>query len=153
VKRADSYYVQFCISVDRTEILPATGNTIGLDVGLKSFYTDSNGTEIENPKFYRAGEVKRVATLLKKQKGKCTFCGNYFKDGDSLEVDHIIPKSRGGKNEYKNWQLLHRHCHDPKTASDGSSGNKSTCNSGKPKPPSIPETYFWIDDMLVTTCY
>ena len=58
VKRADCYYVQFCISVDRTEVLPATGNTIGLDVGLKSFYTDSNGLEVENPKFYRAGEVK-----------------------------------------------------------------------------------------------
>jgi putative transposase len=58
VKRADGYYVQFCISVDRTEILPATGNTIGLDVGLKSFYTDSNGLEVENPRFYRAGEMK-----------------------------------------------------------------------------------------------
>jgi len=58
VKRADGYYVQFCISVDRTEVLPATGNTIGLDVGLKSFYTDSNGLEVENPKFYRTGEVK-----------------------------------------------------------------------------------------------
>ena len=58
VKRADGYYVQFCISVDRTEMLPATGNTIGLDVGLKSFYTDSNGLEVENPKFYRAIEVK-----------------------------------------------------------------------------------------------
>jgi putative transposase len=58
VKRADGYYVQFCISVDRTEILPATGKTIGLDVGLKSFYTDSNGLEVENPKFYRTGAVK-----------------------------------------------------------------------------------------------
>jgi putative transposase len=58
VKRADGYFVQFCISVDRTEILPATGNTIGLDVGIASFYTDSNGLEVENPKFYRAGEVK-----------------------------------------------------------------------------------------------
>ena len=36
----------------------ATGNTIGLDVGLKSFYTDSNGLEVENPRFYRVGEVK-----------------------------------------------------------------------------------------------
>lgn len=84
----------------------------------------------------------RVATLLKKQKGKCTFCGNYFKDGDSLEVDHIIPKSIGGKNEYKNWQLLHRHCHDTKTASDGSSGTKSNCNSVKPKPPVEAEHWF-----------
>jgi putative transposase len=58
VKRADGYYVQFCISVERTEVLPATGNTIGLDVGLTSFYTDSNGVEIENPRFYRTGEVK-----------------------------------------------------------------------------------------------
>jgi putative transposase len=58
VKRADGYYVQFCISVERTENLPACGKTIGLDVGLKSFYTDSNGVEIENPRFYRTGEVK-----------------------------------------------------------------------------------------------
>ncbi len=66
VKRADGYYVQFCIAVGRTEILPATGSTIGLDVGLKSFYTDSNGLELENPKFYRAGEVKmrRVQRLV-----------------------------------------------------------------------------------------
>jgi RNA-directed DNA polymerase len=37
-----------------------------------------------------------------------------------MEVDHILPISRGGKDEYKNLQLLHRHCHDNKTASDGS---------------------------------
>ena len=37
-----------------------------------------------------------------------------------MEIDHIIPKSRGGKKEYKNLQLLHRHCHDDKTARDGS---------------------------------
>ncbi len=60
----------------------------------------------------------RVATLLKKQKGKCTHCGMYFKDGDVLEVDHKIPKSKGGKDEYKNLQMLHRHCHDQKTAND-----------------------------------
>ncbi|MBA2749267.1 MAG: group II intron reverse transcriptase/maturase, partial [Tatlockia sp.] len=77
----------------------------------------------------------RVATLLKKQKGKCAHCGNYFKDGDSTEVDHIVPTSIGGKNAYNNWQLLHRHCHDKKTATDGSLGTKSSCNSAKPKPP------------------
>ncbi len=60
----------------------------------------------------------RVATLLKKQKGKCAHCGMYFKDGDVLEVDHKIPKSKGGKDEYKNLQMLHRHCHDQKTTND-----------------------------------
>ena len=33
-----------------------TGKTIGLDVGLKEFYTDSNGHTAPNPKFYRTGE-------------------------------------------------------------------------------------------------
>jgi RNA-directed DNA polymerase len=37
-----------------------------------------------------------------------------------MEVDHIIPKSKGGRDEYKNLQLLHRHCHDEKTCFDGS---------------------------------
>jgi len=60
------------------------------------------------------------AYLLKAQKGKCGHCGLTFKDGDLLETDHIIPKSRGGNNSLKNKQLLHRHCHDIKTASDGS---------------------------------
>jgi RNA-directed DNA polymerase len=64
----------------------------------------------------------RVATLLKTQKGKCTYCGLYFREGDVLEVDHIIPRSKGGRDEYKNLQILHRHCHDRKTADDGSVG-------------------------------
>jgi RNA-directed DNA polymerase len=62
----------------------------------------------------------RMATLLKRQKGKCNHCGLYFKDGDLVEIDHVIPKSLGGKDEYTNLQALHRHCHDTKTASDGS---------------------------------
>lgn len=93
----------------------------------------------------------RVAKLIKRQKGKCTLCDNYFKDGDSIEVDHIIPKSKGGRESYDNWQLLHRHCHDTKTVNDGSLGNKSSCKSAKPKPPVEPNSLVWENDMLVTT--
>jgi RNA-directed DNA polymerase len=79
---------------------------------------------------------KRVANLMKRQKGKCTRCGLYFKGEDVLEVDHIVPKSEGGKDQYKNYQLLHRHCHHEKTAEDtkrqrenkqGSAGKSSVC--------------------------
>jgi RNA-directed DNA polymerase len=62
----------------------------------------------------------RVAKLMLKQKGKCNHCGLYLTDTDLIEVDHIIPKSLGGKDEYKNLQLLHKHCHDYKTSRDGS---------------------------------
>jgi putative transposase len=56
VKRADGYYVQFCISVDRAEVISPTKSTIGLDMGLNHFYTDSNGEQVENPRFYRKAE-------------------------------------------------------------------------------------------------
>jgi len=61
---------------------------------------------------------KREANLLKRQKGKCAHCGLYFREEDVLEVDHVVPKSRGGRDTYSNFQLLHRHCHDTKTAND-----------------------------------
>lgn len=61
---------------------------------------------------------KRVAILLRRQEGKCAWCGLYFKDEDLPEIDHVLPKSQGGKDCYTNWQLLHRHCHDKKTARD-----------------------------------
>ncbi|NEQ53715.1 MAG: transposase, partial [Leptolyngbya sp. SIO3F4] len=72
VRRADGYYCQFCIKVDRSEPLEPKGNTIGLDVGLESFYTDSNGYKEENPRFYRKAKKKRKRLnrrLSKKVKG------------------------------------------------------------------------------------
>lgn len=61
---------------------------------------------------------KRVAVLPQQQQGKCSWCGLFFQDDDVLEVDHILPLSQGGKDSYTNWQLLHRHCHDCKSAED-----------------------------------
>jgi RNA-directed DNA polymerase len=62
---------------------------------------------------------QRVALLLKRQKGKCAYCQLFFKDRDLLEIDHQIPRSQGGQDEFNNLQLLHRHCHDVKSAHDG----------------------------------
>ncbi len=76
------------------------------------YWSTRRGQDIEAP--------TRVAKLLKKQKGKCPYCGQYFTSNDLLEVDHIIPRSQGGKDEYKNLQLLHAHCHDLKSRYDGS---------------------------------
>jgi 5-methylcytosine-specific restriction endonuclease McrA len=52
------------------------------------------------------------------------------RDGDVWEVDHIIPKSLGGKNWDNNLQLLHRHCHDTKTGLDGSLNLGRTYDKG-----------------------
>ena len=60
----------------------------------------------------------RKAKLLKLQKGKCPWCGLSFQEWDVIEEDHIIPSALSGKDEYKNLQLLHRHCHDERTVLD-----------------------------------
>ncbi|MBE9201216.1 MULTISPECIES: RNA-guided endonuclease TnpB family protein [unclassified Nodularia (in: cyanobacteria)] len=76
VKRADGVYVQFCIDVNRSQNIEPTGNTVGLDVGLKEYYTDSDGTMVENPKFLRVGEKvlkrsqRRVSRKVKGSKNR-----------------------------------------------------------------------------------
>ncbi|MHC5720036.1 MAG: RNA-guided endonuclease TnpB family protein, partial [Nostoc sp.] len=76
VKRADGVYIQFCIDVDRSEGVASrredinpTGKTVGLDVGLKEYYTDSDGTMVENPKFLRIGEkvLKRLGRRVSRR--------------------------------------------------------------------------------------
>jgi putative transposase len=72
VRRADGYYCQFCIDVEVSDIQPNTDNEIGLDVGIESFYTDSNGHQEANPKFLRKAEksVKHAQRrIYKKKKG------------------------------------------------------------------------------------
>jgi putative transposase len=72
VRRADGYYCQFAVDVECVDIQPLTGQEIGLDVGLESFYTDSNGHQELNPKFLRKAEVsikKSQRQIYKKVKG------------------------------------------------------------------------------------
>jgi putative transposase len=76
VKRADGVYVQFCIDVDRSEDINPTSKIVGLDVGLKEYYTDSDGTMVENPKFLLRSEKvlkrsqRRVSRRLKGSKNR-----------------------------------------------------------------------------------
>jgi len=58
IRRADGYYAQFCIDQERLEDCTSTGQVIGLDGGLESFFTDSNGQKVENPRFLRKSERK-----------------------------------------------------------------------------------------------
>ena len=132
----DSPFPTYLISHSDTEIkrfVKVKGDASPYDGNLV-YWSTRRGKHPEMP--------TRTAFLLKKQKGKCNWCELYLRDGDVIELDHIIPKSKGGKDEYKNWQLLHRHCHDKKTSIDGS--------LDKPfKPVKLPSNYRWENDMLV----
>jgi putative transposase len=72
VRRADGYYCQFAVDVEGVDIQPKTGKEIGLDVGLESFYTDSNGHHEPNPKFLKTADfdIKHAQRqIYKKKKG------------------------------------------------------------------------------------
>ena len=72
VKRADGYYGQFAVQAERRIEHALTNRAVGIDVGLKSYYTDSDGKIVENPRHYRKAEnrLKRLhRQLSRKQKG------------------------------------------------------------------------------------
>ena len=76
VKRADGYYIQFSVQAERTIEPVSTGSVVGIDMGLKVFYADSNGNRVENPRHYRRAEKKikqlhrRVSKKQKKSKNR-----------------------------------------------------------------------------------
>lgn len=61
---------------------------------------------------------KRQRKLIRAQNGICPNCNTPFLMDSVVEVDHIIPRSKGGKDVYSNLQLLHKHCHIIKTRKD-----------------------------------
>lgn len=114
-------------------------------IKVKSYASPYNGDSVywssrmgKNPLM-----SSKKAKLLKSQRGKCNFCSLMFRQDDVLEVDHIIPKFKGGTDYYKNLQVLHRHCHDKKTAIDGS--HELTF-----KPAKLPQGWYWEEGMLIT---
>jgi putative transposase len=72
VKRATGYYVQFAVKTDRQMAHEPTGKQVGIDVGLKAYYTDSDGQTVANPRYLRKAEqrLKRLHRRKdRKQKG------------------------------------------------------------------------------------
>jgi putative transposase len=72
IQRADGFYCQFVLDIERVEPFNSTGKEVGIDLGLNHFLTDSNGDKIDNPRFLRQAErrlKKAQRKLSKKKKG------------------------------------------------------------------------------------
>jgi RNA-directed DNA polymerase len=59
----------------------------------------------------------RLATLLKRQGGRCAYGGLFFQHADQLEIDHMSGDRRDSRSA--NLQALHGHGHDAKTREQG----------------------------------
>jgi putative transposase len=88
VRRADGYYCQFCVDVDNHNSLPSTGNQIGIDVGQKVFYADSDGKFEDNPRFLK-NSFKRVKLYQRRVSQKTKGSSNRIKARKHLAKTHL----------------------------------------------------------------
>lgn len=76
LKRADGYYVQFAVQAERKIDHQPTDKAVGIDVGLKAFYTDSDGYTVTKPRYLRKAEQRlkrlqrRVSRKIKRSKNR-----------------------------------------------------------------------------------
>jgi len=70
-ERSGKWYAAFQVE-DNLKILPKIGRAIGMDVGIKHFLTDTDGRQVENPRYYERS-LERISKLhqqlSKKRKG------------------------------------------------------------------------------------
>jgi putative transposase len=76
IKKVDGYYITLSLQDSSVPIftpyVPEMENTIGIDMGLKSFLVDDSGEEVKIPQHYRKAEkrLKRLQrSLSRKKKG------------------------------------------------------------------------------------
>lgn len=81
------FFISLCVEQNETISFSNNGGMVGIDVGIKEFYTDSNGNSIANPKSYRKHEKKLIREqrkLSRKVKGS----SNRNKQRIRLAIQH-----------------------------------------------------------------
>lgn len=81
--------------------------------------------------FYSDPEYKRNRPLaLRRDGGRCVLC----RSADRVQVDHIIPRTKGGGHALANLRTLCKACHASKTASEGGGGRNPNRTPKDPAP-------------------
>jgi putative transposase len=69
-READGWYVGFSCAEVPLQLLPATGQETGIDLGLESFAPLADGSQIANPRIFRVAELnlKRAQRRVSRQR-------------------------------------------------------------------------------------
>ncbi|WP_273247591.1 RNA-guided endonuclease InsQ/TnpB family protein, partial [Limnospira indica] len=93
VRRADGYYVQFCIQVDVQVQSEPSQKAVGIDLGLRYFIAASDGSVVEAPQFYRKSERRLNKANREKsrkyRKGAKPQSGNYHRARNRYARKHL----------------------------------------------------------------
>ena len=106
--------------VDIQEILVDIENTLPFG-NSPNPYNPEDYDKVDSRLKRQAKNDRRISilktNLLRKQDGICPACGEIIVlNSEKVERHHIVPKFRGGEDSFKNTELLHKTCHDKKTA-------------------------------------
>lgn len=90
------YYISLCIE-EEFKVKPNNGGKIGIDLGIKSFYTDSNGNAVHNPKFHIKYE-KKLAREHRKLSRKVK--GSKNREKQRIRLAIAYKKMRNCRNDF-----------------------------------------------------
>lgn len=79
------------------ELRPNDGGAIGIDVGIKEFYSDSNGNVVENPKYLERSTKKLIREQRKLSRKKK---GSNNRDKQRVKVALVHEKITNQRNDF-----------------------------------------------------
>lgn len=92
----DKYFV--IINVDfEPQPMTNTGGSIGIDVGLKEFYTDSNNRKVSNPKFLEKSMKKLIRAQRSLSRKKL---GSHNRNKQRIKLARIHEKVTNQRNDF-----------------------------------------------------
>lgn len=91
------YFVSVCCTDVEMEQLPKTGEVVGIDLGLKSFATTSDGVEYLNHKYLRKSE-KKLAKLQRRLSRKPM--GSKNREKARIRYARVCEKVANQRNDY-----------------------------------------------------
>jgi hypothetical protein len=103
-RKASGHFFASVLVEEEVYVLPKTGSSVGIDLGLKEFAILSTGEKVENPRFYRVQEEKlaKAQRILKRRERRAKERGvnpetvkNYLKAKQKVaEINEKIANQR-----------------------------------------------------------
>ncbi len=90
--------------IKRHVLIPGLSSPDDPNPEVQQWFKDKRKRQSQNYK-------SSVQKLANKQSFVCPRCKESLFNGEQLHTHHLIPKSQGGKDTYKNLQLVHLICH------------------------------------------
>jgi RNA-directed DNA polymerase len=96
-----------------TRFTKVTGKHSPYDPTLRQYWVERKKKQVGRETY-----AKQRLILHQRQGYRCALCRIPFIAGETIETDHLIPRSQGGTDDLRNKRLLHPWCHRQRHQTD-----------------------------------